>query len=225
MTGRLYGVGVGPGDPELLTLKAARVLMSAPVIVWPAPLTGDGMARQVAAAHIPPGRIEIALRMSFDPAAPPPDSVYDAGAAAIAGHLDSGRDVAVLCEGDPLFYGSFAYLLARLGDYPVTVVPGVASPMACAAALARPLTVRDEALAVVPATLAEDRLAAALEPCESAVVMKLGRHLPKVRRVLERLGRADAAVVVAWAGHERQWSAPLSEVAEAPYFSIVLVRK
>lgn len=225
MTGTLYGIGVGPGDPELITVKAARLLRSVPVIAYPAPLQGDSLARRLAAPHLPGGQVEIALRMAFDPAQPAPDAVYDRGAAEIAGHLDAGRDVAVLCEGDPLFYGSFAYVLERLaGGYPVEVVPGVASPMACAAVLQQPLSSRDEAVAIIPATRPEAEIAAALAGCEAAVIMKLGRHLPKVRRVLDRLGLSAGATIVAWAGHPEQRVLPLDS-AEAPYFSMVLVRK
>lgn len=225
MSGTLYGVGVGPGDPELLTLKAARILRAVPVIAYPAPLEGEGLARRLAAPHLPGGQDEIVMRMAFDPALPPPDAAYDHGAAAIAAHLEAGRDVAVLCEGDPLFYGSFAYVLERLaGRFPVEVVPGVASPMACAAVLGRPLALRDERLAVLPATLPEAALEAALAACDAAVVMKLGRHLPKLRRVLDRLDLSAHARIVAWAGHPQQQVLPLS-VEKAPYFSMALVRR
>ncbi len=226
MTGTLYGVGVGPGDPELITLKAVRILRSVPAIAYPAPLDGDGMARRLAAAHLPGGQDEIVMRMAFDPRLPPPDEAYDRGAAAIAVHLAAGRDVAVLCEGDPLFFGSFAYVMERLdGRFPVEVVPGVASPMACASVLRRPLTTRDEALAIVPATRGEAEIEAALAGCEAGVVMKLGRHLAKVRRVLDRLGLDGT--VVAWAGHAEQRIMTLDEAAAegTPYFSMLLVRR
>jgi precorrin-2/cobalt-factor-2 C20-methyltransferase len=228
VSGTLYGVGVGPGDPELLTLKAVRVLRAAPVIAYPAPLQGEGLARRIVADHLPGGQTEIVLRMAFDHAQPPPDDAYDRGAAEIAGHLAAGRDVAMLCEGDPLFFGSFAYVLERLqGRAPVQVIPGIASPMACSAVLARPLTRRDEMLAVVPATRSEAELAAALAACDAAVVMKLGRHLAKVRRVLERMDLAAAARVVAWAGHPQQRVMTLDEAEGdgVPYFSMVVTRR
>ncbi len=228
MSGTLYGLGVGPGDPELLTLKAVRILRTVPVIAYPAPLEGDGLARRIVAAHLPGGQTEIVLRMAFDPTQPPPEAAYDRGAAEIAAQLDDGRDVAVLCEGDPLFFGSFAYVLERLaGRYPVRVVPGIASPMACAAALARPLSARDERLVIVPATRCEDDLAATLAQCEAAVVMKLGRHLAKVRRVLERLDLAAGAQIVAWASHAEQKIMTLDEAERdgVPYFSLVVTRR
>lgn len=228
MSGTLYGIGVGPGDPELLTLKAVRLLRAVPVIAYPAPLEGGGLARRIVAEHLPGGQSEIVLRMDFDPTQPPPLEAYDRGAAEIAGHLAEGRDVAVLCEGDPLFFGSFAYVLERLaGRFPVQVVPGIASPMACAAVLAHPLATRDERLAVLPATCCEAELAAGLAVCDAAVVMKLGRHLAKVRRVLERLDLAAAARVVAWAGHAEQRVMTLDEAERdgVPYFSMVITRR
>ena len=133
MSGTVYGLGVGPGDPELLTLKALRILRAAPVIAYPAPETGDSFARQIVAPHLPGGQQEIAIRMPLGDGQFPKAAVYDAAAAAIAGRVADGLDVAVLCEGDPFFYGSFMYLYARLVvSCPVQVVPGVSSLMACA---------------------------------------------------------------------------------------------
>src|SRR5215813_10793865 len=135
-TGRLYGLGLGPGDPELVTLKALRLLRRAQVVAYPAPVGGASFARSIVASWIGPHQREIAIGFPMQPG-PPPAEIYDAAAAAIAGELDSGRDVAFLCQGDPLFYGSFAPVLARLAPrYPVTVVPGVSSLGACAAAAA-----------------------------------------------------------------------------------------
>lgn len=227
--GTLIGVGVGPGDPELVTLKALRVIREAPVLAWPANPEGHSMARTVVAWWIPPGKTEIAVTMDFvsrgrDSA----NAAYDAAAIAIAGHLEAGRDVAVLCEGDPLFYGSFAYILARLeGRFPVSVVPGITSMTACAAVAARPVVLLDEVLTVLPATLAEDVLEARLAAADAAAIMKLGRHLPKVAAVLGRLGLADDARVVVRAGHADQRLLTLPEaLAEGvPYFSLLLVRK
>lgn len=227
VTGTLYGVGVGPGDPELLTLKAARLIAACPVVAYPAPLEGEGMARAIAAAHIPQGRAEIALRMSF---APGDDSsaAYDAGAVRIAAELAEGRDVAMLCEGDPLFFGSFVYVFARLaGRFPVQVVPGVSSMMAGAAVLGHPLTAGDDALAAIPATRSEAEIEAVLAAVDSAAIMKIGRHLPKVRRVLDRLGLAAQARYVERAGLPDQRIRTLDEAEAdgAPYFSIILVHR
>lgn len=226
MSGTLYGVGVGPGDPDLLTLKAARILASVPVLAWPAPLDGEGMARKIASAHIPAGRTEIAIRLGFRPERDDTDAAYGKAADDIAAHLEQGHDVAILCEGDPLFFGSFIYLLARLAPrFPVEVVPGISSVMAAAAALARPLTTLDEALAVVPATKPEAEIERLLAAAETGVIMKIGRHLPKVRRVLARLGLEDGAMLVERVGHPDQRILPLIEAEAAPYFSLILVHR
>lgn len=224
MKGTLYGVGVGPGDPELLTLKAARLLDSVPVVAYPAPLAGEGMARTIAAAHIGAGKVEIAIRMSFDPAEGRPEAAYDAGAAAIAGHLAAGRDVALLCEGDPLLFGSFIPVLERVaGAFPVVVVPGISAPAACAAAVPVPLASGEQSLLILPATRPEADLERDLAGAAAAAVMKVGRHLPKLRRVLDHLGRLDDAWLVERAGLPEQRVARLREVETAPYFATVLV--
>jgi precorrin-2/cobalt-factor-2 C20-methyltransferase len=143
-SGRLYGIGVGPGDPELLTLKALRLLRAAAVVAYPAPGHGDSFARAIVAEWLDQGQREIAIRFPMRPG-PPPAEVYDDTAQAIAAHLDSGSDVAVLCQGDPLFYGSFIGILTRLGHrYPVEIIPGVSSLTACSAAAGLPLVTRDE---------------------------------------------------------------------------------
>lgn len=226
MRGILYGIGIGPGDAELLTVKAVRLLERVPVLAWPAPLEGEGLARAIAAPHIPPGKTEIAIRLSFRPERDDTDRAYDQAAAAIAAHLEAGRDVAVLCEGDPLFFGSFIYLMIRLRDrFDIEIVPGISSVMAAAAAARHPLATLDDAVAIIPATLPEDRIARLLAETEAAVIMKVGRHLPKVRRVLERLDLLAGARYVERVGQPGQRLAPLAEIAAAPYFSLILVHK
>lgn len=225
MSGTLYGVGVGPGDSELLTLKAVRLIQSCPVLAWPAPLEGEGLARTIAAPHVPPGKTEIAIRLSFRPERDDTDHAYDAAAETIAGHLTAGRDVAVLCEGDPLFFGSFIYLLTRLHDrFAVEVVPGIASPMAASAVALRPLSTLEDGVAIIPATRSEAEIERLLAAAQSAVIMKVGRHLPKVRRVLDRLNLSGKALVVERATQDRQRLIPLADAAEAPYFSLILVQ-
>ena len=225
MSGTLYGVGVGPGDSELLTLKAVRLIQSCPVLAWPAPLEGEGLARTIAAPHVTGTKTEIAIRLSFRPERDDTDSAYDAATETIAGHLEAGRDVAVLCEGDPLFFGSFIYLLTRLRDrFAVEVVPGIASPMAASAVALRPLSTLEDGVAIIPATRSEAEIERLLAAAQSAVIMKVGRHLPKVRRVLDRLNLSDKALVVERATQARQRLIPLADAAEAPYFSLILVQ-
>ena len=226
-TGRLYGLGLGPGDPELVTLKALRLLRAAPVVAYPAPEEGDSFARRIVAEWLDRGQREIRVRFPMRPG-PPPAAIYDGAAAQLAAVMDAGEDVAYLCQGDPLFYGSFAGILTRLAArYTVTVVPGVSSLTACAAAAAEPLVQRDETLAVIPASLAEDELARRLTQVDAAAIIKLGRHFAKLRRVLSRLGLIDGAIYVERASLPSQRVAPLATIdpASVPYFAMALVRR
>ena len=228
MSGTLYGLGIGPGDPDLITLRALKILRAAPVIAYPAPESGESLARRIVAPHIPEGRTEIAIRMPLVEARFPAQEVYDAAAAHLAEHLGAGRDVAVLCEGDPFFYGSFMYLFGRMAeDYPLEVVPGVSSLTACAAVLGAPLAARNDVLSVVPAPLPEAALRARLESGEAAAIIKVGRHLPKVRRVLAELGLSERARYVEHATMANQKVLSLDEAGDggAPYFSMVLVHR
>jgi precorrin-2/cobalt-factor-2 C20-methyltransferase len=224
--GRLYGLGLGPGDPELVTLKALRLLRATPVVAYPAPEEGESFARAIVAPWLDRGQREIAIRFPMRPG-PAPAAVYERAAAHLAALLGEGRDIAYLCQGDPLFYGSFAGILARLpARCPVTIVPGVSALFACAAAAGTPLAERDASLAVIPATLPEEALAARLAPAEAAAVIKLGRHFAKLRRVLEGIGRLDGALYVERASLPNQRVLPLAAVdpASVPYFATALVQ-
>ena len=228
MSGTLYGVGVGPGDPELVTLKALRILREAQVLAWPAPEEGPSRAREIVADHLPGGQREIAIRMPLSPARFPADDVYDNAAAEISATLSEGDDVAVICEGDPFFYGSFMYLFGRLAaDHPVEVVPGVSSLTACAAALGAPLSAKNDVLSVVPGPLAADRMSARLAEADAAAVIKVGRHLPKIRGVLDDLGLTQNARYIERATMAEQRIVSLDQVPEnaAPYFSMILIHK
>jgi precorrin-2/cobalt-factor-2 C20-methyltransferase len=225
MTGRLYGIGVGPGDPELMTLKAIRILRAVPVIAYPAPDPGESAARAIAAEFIPAGRTEIAIRVPMRPGKMPVE-IYDRAADELAAHLQAGRDVGVLCEGDPFFYGSFMYLHDRLaGRFPCTIVPGVTSLTACAAASGKPLVRRDDVLSVLPATLPDAELQRRLGESDAAAILKVGRHLPRLRQLLARLDLSGRAIYVAYATRPDERVVPLSELAddEAPYFSMILI--
>lgn len=223
---KLYGIGVGPGDPELLTLKAARILSEVSVIAYPAPLEGVGLARTIAETLIPDGLIEIPLRMEMSLNRDSANAAYDAGADEINRHLTAGRDVAILCEGDPLLFGSFIYLMERLtGHGEIEVVPGVASPMASASAARFPLATQDEAVLLIPATRSEAELERLIASCETACLFKVGRHLEKIRRVLVKLGRLDKAHYVERASHADQKVLSLDEAIQKGgiYFAMVLV--
>lgn len=228
MSGTVYGIGVGPGDPELMTLKGARLLAACPVVAYPAPDTGDSLARAIAAPHLPDPCTEIVIRVPMVAERFPAQEVYDRAAAEIGEHLRTGQDVAVLCEGDPFFYGSFMYLFARLAaDWPVEIVPGISSLTACAAALDAPLAARNDVLAVLPAPLSDDVLAARLDACDAAAIIKVGRHFERIRDLLRTLGLADSARYIERATLDRQHIAALDEVGadDAPYFSMILIHK
>jgi precorrin-2/cobalt-factor-2 C20-methyltransferase len=225
--GWLFGLGVGPGDPELLTLKALRLLRAAPVVAYLAPGQGDSFARSIVEIWLTGGQREVAIRIPMQPG-PPPAAIYDAAAAELASELDRGDDVALLCQGDPLFYGSFVHLFSRLaGRYRIEIVPGVPSITACAAAASTPLVTRDETLAVIPATLGEAEIARRLGESDAAAIVKLGRHFPKVRRVLRELGLLNSARYVERATLPNQRVAPFAyaDAAHVPYFSRTLIRR
>lgn len=230
MAGTLYGIGVGPGDPELLTLKAARLIAAAPVVAYPANPRGDSQARTIAAAHISPTAEHLPLVMDFGIDRVQANAAYDAGTKVIAAHLAAGRDVALLCEGDPLLYGSFTYVLDRLpDDVSVEIVPGISALTACAAEARRILCQGDDPLLVLPATLDESALVAALMPVASVALFKVGRHLEKVARALAAAGMADDALCVIEAGRPTMRLVPLSDALASgqgvPYFTLLLSRR
>lgn len=227
MTGILYGVGLGPGAPDLVTLRAARLIESATVVAYPTLAGAASFARAIAADLIAPGTIEIVMDVPMSVERAPAQAAYDKSAAEIAASLDAGQDVVCLCEGDPFFYGSFMYLFARLSArYRVEVVPGVTSVTACAARAGMPLVARNERLTVLPGPLPEDQLRARIEGAESVVIMKVGRHLAKVRGVIDALGLTDGAVYVERATLHEEVILPLADAPEkAPYFSMILLTK
>jgi len=227
MRGTLYGVGLGPGDPELITLKAARLIENATTIAYPTLAGGDSFARAIAAGLIREGTREIRMDVPMSTERQPAQSAYDTGAAEIAKVLEAGNDVVCLCEGDPFFYGSFMYLHARLtAAFDIQIIPGVTSVTACAARAAMPLAARNERLTILPGPLPEDELRTRIDGAESVVIMKVGRHLAKIRAVIDNLGLTDQAMYVERATLPEELVLPLSQAPEkAPYFSIILLTK
>jgi precorrin-2/cobalt-factor-2 C20-methyltransferase len=229
MTGTLYGLGVGPGDPELMTLKAARILATVPVVAFPQTSDGDdSMARRIAADLIPATAEILPLVLPMCTERGPGRDAYTAAAAALTAHLDAGRDVAVLCEGDPFLYGSFMYFHDRLADdYRVEVVPGVTSLTAAAAALGRPLAARNDVFTVIPAPVDVARLRTDIAAADAIAVIKVGRHFDKVRAVLRELHLEDQAFLVTAATCTEESIRPLADLPDGPqpYFSIILVYK
>ena len=226
MTGKVYGLGLGPGDPELVTVKVVRLLSAVPVVAYPRTQHGNSFVRDIAAPYVPETAIEVALDMPMAIDTAVAQAKYDEHAEIIAAHLDAGRDVALLCEGDPFLFGSFMYLYDRLADrYEVEVVSGVSSITACAAAAGLPLVGREDILTVLPGTLPEEVLERELSQTSAAVIMKVGRHLPKIRTVIERLGCTGGATYVERALNPGQRVIPLARLTDetAPYFSVILV--
>lgn len=233
-SGRLYGVGLGPGDPDLVTVKAARLIETTPVIAYFAKEGRRGHARAIVDQWIQQGVLEVPLyypvttEIAFsDPAyVAQLAGFYERSAASIAGHLEAGRDVAVLSEGDPLFYGSFMHLYVRLRDrFPTSIVPGVAGMAGCWAAAGLPMTWGDDVLTVLPGTLEKDDLVARLKATDAAVIMKVGRNFEKVRAALHEAGLLERAHYVERGTMEGERVLPLIEKIgdAAPYFSIILV--
>jgi len=234
VSARLVGVGTGPGDPELLTLKAVKAIGAADVVAWFAKRGNASNARAIAAAHFRPGQREEPLAYPVTTEIDRHDPAYKAAIEAfyaeaadrLAAHLDAGRQVAVLSEGDPLFYGSYMHLHVRLAPrYPTTVIPGITAMSGCWSAAGLPLVQGDDVLTVLPGTLERATLVQRLAGAEGAVIMKLGRNLPKVRAALAEAGRLAGAVYVERGTMAEGASLPLANKRddEAPYFSLVLV--
>ncbi len=224
--GRLYGVGVGPGDPELLTLKALRLLQSAPVIAYQSATDRDSIARRIVAQYLPGDQIEVPFHLPRALEPEKAESIYDQEVAPIAEHLAAGRDVVVLCEGDPFFYGSFMYVFTRLSDkYKTEVVPGISSLMACPVALGVPFTYYNDILTVLPAPLPTEVLTTQLLSTNAAAIIKLGRHFTKVRDILHQLGLLSQARYIERATTTQQRIIPLDQVDpdEVPYFSMIVI--
>jgi precorrin-2/cobalt-factor-2 C20-methyltransferase len=234
MAGTLFTVGLGPGDPELMTIKAARIIAAAPVVAFFAKRGGDGNAHAIAASLISPDAEQLRLEYPFttevalaDPRYPADiGGFYEDCAGRLAQRLEAGLDVALLCEGDPFLYGSSMHLFDRLGGrYRGEVVPGVSGMSGCWAQAGTPIAHGDDVLTVLPGTLDEDRLVSRLEGCDAAVIMKVGRNLPKIQAALARAGIADRAVYVERGTMSGERIMPLAEMTgrTAPYFSLVLI--
>ncbi|MET9254602.1 precorrin-2 C(20)-methyltransferase [Streptomyces sp. NPDC003717] len=233
-SGKLYGVGLGPGDPSLMTVRAVEAIAGADVIAYHSARHGRSIARSIAAAHLRADHVEepLVYPLTTETTDHPGgyqgamDDFYTEAAARLAAHLDAGRTVAVLAEGDPMFYGSYMHMHKRLAHrYDTEVVPGVTSVSAAAARLGTPLAEGEEVLTILPGTLPEEELTARLAATDAAVVMKLGRTFPKVRRALHDAGRLPEARYVERATMAGERTAPLADVdAESvPYFSVAVL--
>lgn len=226
MKGRLYGIGVGPGDPELITLKALRILQSVPVVAYQSAEDKNSVARGIIASHLLDNQIEIAFHFPRSPNPEQAKPLIDKAIAPIEAYLNLGMDVAVICMGDPMFYGSFMYLYTRLSDdFSTEIVPGICSPMASAAILGVPLSYRNDIFSVLSATLPEEILEVQLLNADAVAIIKLSRHFEKVRSLLNRLGMLDRAQYIERATMTDQKITAIADVdpATVPYFSMILV--
>jgi precorrin-2/cobalt-factor-2 C20-methyltransferase len=232
--GKLLGVGVGPGDPELMTLKAMRALGEADVIAHFAKAGNASHSRAIVAQHLRAGVIELPLLYPVTTELPACSNdyrdvicdFYDAAAAEIASHLEAGRSVAVISEGDPLFYGSYMHLHTRLAPrFATEIVAGVTGMSGCWSAAGMPIAQGDDVFTVLPATLPEAELTRRLADTDAVVVMKVGRHLPKLRRALETSGRLPRAIYVERGTTSEEKMIPRAAKLDddAPYFAVVLV--
>jgi precorrin-2/cobalt-factor-2 C20-methyltransferase len=223
--GKLYGLGIGPGDPELLTLKAHRILTTVPVIAYPTLESGKVLARAIVSDFIRPEQIEIPMPLPFS-VERSSQPHYDIAAENIAEQLNLGRDVAVLCVGDPMLYGTFMYIFNRLCDrFSIEVVPGISSVMASAAMLGVPITYRNDVFSIMPATLEAEILRDRLVFIDAAAIIKLGRHFAKVRDILDELGLLERALYIERATLPNQQIIPITEIdpEAVTYWSLILI--
>ena len=227
--GRLIGVGTGPGDPELLTLKAVRALREADVVAHFAKRGNNGNARKIVDGYMRPEMIELPLlypvtteiEKDQDGYRNAIGAFYEESAGAVAEHIAAGRTVAVLSEGDPLFYGSYMHLHVRLAHrFPTEVIPGVTAMSGCWSSTGLPIVQGDDVLSVLPGTMREDELARRLADTDAAVIMKVGRNLPKIRRALAAAGKLNRAIYVERGTMENAATIRLEDKRDddSPYF-------
>ena len=223
---KLYGVGVGPGDPELITMKAQRLIGEARVLAYPTDKAGNSRAYNIAKAFVRPETELLGFYLPMVPDPQPAQKAYDRVASDISIALNAGKSVVYLCEGDPLFYGSFSYVHTRLKeDHAIEIVPGVSSLTACSAAAGVPLAGRNDILKVVPATLSKRELKTTLSEEQSVVLIKIGRHFKKVLKVIEELDLSQQAFLVqdATTSGERLQNLACSSLSTPSYFSSIVI--
>ncbi|MFC4128608.1 precorrin-3B C(17)-methyltransferase [Nocardia rhizosphaerae] len=233
-TGKLWGIGLGPGDPELVTVKAARLIAEADVVAFHSARHGRSISRGIAAPYLRAGQLEehLVYPVTTETTDHPGgyqgaiDEFYEQAAARLATHLAAGRTVALLAAGDPLFYSSYMHMHRRLADrFEAEIVPGITSVSAASAALGTPLVEGEQVLTVLPGTMPVDELTARLRDTDAAAIMKLGRTYPGVRQALSDSGRLADAYYVERASSTRQRVLAAADVdeSEVPYFAITIV--
>ncbi len=232
--GQLYGIGVGPGDPELVTVKAVKHIEKADIIAFPTAKGATGNAKRTIEPYITKAHQLISLTYPVT-AGPVADSqtylplmkkFYDDTAQEMKAELLKGKNIAIICAGDPFIFGSYMYWHARLSDeFETIVIPGISSILAAPVELGKPLCHREDVVSIIPATLSEDQLVENLTNSTSAVIMKLGRTFPKVVNALKKAGLEDKAYYVERATMQNQRILPVLEVdpTKVAYFSVVVI--
>ena len=234
MAGTLYGVGLGPGDPELVTVKAVRLIAAADVVAYHSARHGRSVARLIAEPYLRGDQIEeqLVYPVTTETIDHPGgyegaiEEFYEQAAARLTAHLEAGRDVVLLAEGDPLFYSSYMHMHKRIdGRYATQIVPGVTSVSAACAALGMPLTEGDDVLTVLPGTMAQEQLSERLMTTDAAAIMKISRSYAGVQQALKEAGRLEQAYYVERASGDKQVTRPAGAVdpSDVPYMSIVIV--
>ena len=222
----IWGLGVGPGDPELITLKTLKILQKVDVIAYPILPGEESIARSIVEPYLRKNIKEIVISIPMESERYPARKVFDSSAIEIGELANSGKLIAILCEGDPFFYGSFMYLFTRLASkFNVKVVPGVTSLTACAAQIGFPLASRNDIISIIPGPLDDSILQKKLLETNVAAIIKVGKHLKKIRYIIDKLGLIDNAYYIERATFEEEKISPLKEfdADNAPYFSMILV--
>lgn len=232
MNAQFIGLGVGPGDPELITLKAHRLMQNADVVSYLANQQGSSQARDIAQHSLTDskkGQIEIPVPMPMKNDRTAANQAYDLAADKIRAVIAEGKKVVFLCEGDPLFFGSFSYLLDRLQDeMTCAVVPGISSVHAASSALKLPLSMLKESVAIINGRHSEEKIRQTLQQHDSIIIMKAGPYRPKILQALKDTGRSDEANYLEYIGRDKQ--VIIDDVSllgddKGPYFSLFVVLK
>lgn len=237
VAGIFYGLGVGPGDPELITLKAARLINQCDVICYlcndaDSDRPGNSQSKDIAQSLMDERAtkaVEIPIPMPYSRDRTAANKAYDQGAEAISLALRQGQTVVFLCEGDPLFFGSYAYLQERLcEEFTCISIPGISSPNAASAVAGVPLTMQKENYAVLSGRLSDDKILSHLNGFDSLVLMKVGQSRPRLLDLLKKSGRLHEAVYVEYATREQQkiiYDVSILDNSDGPYFSLFIITR
>ena len=230
----IYGIGLGPGDPDLMSVKADRLVRRIKNVAFFRKAGRKGHARTIVEGLLPMGAIELPMEYPVTTEISVTDPQYNVLLSEfyqdctkkIASLSEQGHEVAILCEGDPFFYGSFMHLYTRLKDtHPVTVVPAITGMSGAWTASGAPITWGDDVLTVLLGTLSLDELQKRMANSDALVIMKIGRNIEKIRQALKASGLYQKAWLIEYATMPQQTVHKLSECEGriTPYFSIIVV--